>query len=55
MSTKMGMALACRTQDAEARKRMIMINVKGSVPTALINGKKVVGFSEKTYRKMLSQ
>jgi len=42
-------------QDAEARKRMISINAKGSVPTALINGKKVVGFNENKYRKMLSQ
>jgi len=42
-------------QDAAARKRMIGINPKGSVPTALINGKKVVGFSEATYRKMLSR
>jgi glutaredoxin len=42
-------------QDAAARQRMIKINRSGSVPTALINGKKVVGFSEKKYRELLDK
>lgn len=41
-------------RDTSARERMLRINSKGSVPTALINGRKVVGFSEGTYREMLS-
>ncbi len=41
--------------DPEARKRMLKINSSGSVPTALINGRKVVGFSEARYRELLSR
>jgi glutaredoxin len=40
--------------DTAAKERMLKINSKGSVPTALINGRKIVGFSEESYRKMLS-